>query len=451
MRAGSSREPPVEQRELGVGRERSAPATAISFVGSHSVSGERLHRWNVWEEEKEGKSSPLSKDFQPSPRHSSLSRRCSAHGRCAPCRPRSRSAPGGHGCPFPTPAAPKFYPQPRCRPRRLRPPAVFNASYRSHARTQTDRPNFTRGIAALTMREQSTPACPLRGESSPGSARPRRGASAREVGEGRRRQAAPPPPPGPALPGGSPRPAPSLPRAGGAARPPSRRRSPRGPLSAPRPPAPGAPPGPRSRHFRPGGRMRPRAAAGPAGPGPRAVPGGGRDGGRVPAPRGESCQKRRKRGGGSGAAPQPPARLPPPPPRARLGAGPWSIRTWANPPVPTSWPPRSSLHLWLVDIQLLPDQLLISIPPPPLARPCASLCHRLRHWLPGRMFKNITPPPIGAPVATSRIALYFNNECTNTFFHSQIFFFFSVVCPPFLQLHFHWFFVSTEGVPVVNR
>lgn len=227
-------------------------------------------------------------------------------------------------------------------------------------------------------------------------------------------------------------------------------RSPAGP-PAPRPRCPGrgAPLGPRPAAARPAGHCQRRAPRHPAPPRARAPAISARAGGcgcgrrrgrRAPGPArylaaggtadgsprrgGESCQKRRKRGGGSGAAPQPPARLPPPPPRARLGAGPWSIRTWANPPVPTSWPPRSSLHLWLVDIQLLPDQLLISIPPPPLARPCASLCHRLRHWLPGRMFKNITPPPIGAPVATSRIALYFNNECTNTFFHSQIFFFF---------------------------
>lgn len=171
-------------------------------------------------------------------------------------------------------------------------------------------PHLQRGRKGLPHR-------PLRGETSPGSARPRRGASAREVGEGRRRQAAPPPPPGPALPAGSPRPAPSLPRAGGAARSRPGSARPAGPLSPPRPPAPRAPPGPRSRHFRPGGRMRPRSG-GRAG-GPRAPLGTWRREGRTGSPRrgGESCQKRRKRGGESGAAPRP---FRPPPAAAAPGA-----------------------------------------------------------------------------------------------------------------------------------
>lgn len=52
----------------------------------------------------------------------------------------------------------------------------------------------------------------------------------------------------------------------------------------------------------------------------------------------------------------------------------------ANLSCTTARPPRSSLHLWLLDIQRLPEQIPRLHAFYWLASSCASLCHMISHW-----------------------------------------------------------------------
>lgn len=63
-----------------------------------------------------------------------------------------------------------------------------------------------------------------------------------------------------------------------------------------------------------------------------------------------------------------------------------------NPPCTSTRPLRSGLHLWLLDIQSLPEQILRLHAFRWLAVPCASLCSTARHWLAFGVFDTSSGP-----------------------------------------------------------